>query len=169
MQSDRFVFAPPPLTDAVPSLGVQTAETLGPGMPSIKDWTAAPSALPLLGADGYWKRGSLSFELTDALIAGTRGDQRPFDDGLRRPWIVETSDRFSVQVAHLWTTGDPILTTTFFGVDQEIHYGNQGRLYTSELANQEQTISGARAFFHPLKGWDALAELGRARGTTPDW
>ncbi|MBV8531150.1 MAG: hypothetical protein JO104_07510, partial [Candidatus Eremiobacteraeota bacterium] len=30
------------------------------------------------------------------------------------------------------------------------------------LANQAQTIAGARAFFHPAKSWDALAELGRA-------
>ncbi|MBV8530426.1 MAG: hypothetical protein JO104_03840, partial [Candidatus Eremiobacteraeota bacterium] len=48
-QSDRFVFAPPPLTSVVPSLGVQTAETLGPGMPSIDAWTASPTSLPLLG------------------------------------------------------------------------------------------------------------------------
>jgi hypothetical protein len=29
------------------------------------------------------------------------------------------------------------------------------------LANQVQTIAGARAFFHPFKDWDALMELGR--------
>jgi hypothetical protein len=161
MQSDRFVFAAPPLTDAVPSLGVQTAETLGPGMQSIKDWTAAPSSLPLLGADGYWSRGGLSLELTDALLPALPDTNVRLTMG---SLVLDRGDfgRFSVQVAHLWTTGNPISTTTFYGVDQEIHYGTQGRLFTSELANQEQTISGARAFFHPLKGWDALAELGRA-------
>jgi hypothetical protein len=161
MQSDRFVFAPPPITSAVPSLGVQTTETLGPAMPSIKDWTAAPSSLPLLGADGYWHRGDVSLEITDALLPSLPNTNVRLTMG---SLVLDRGDfgRFSVQLAHLWTTGDPILTTSFFGVDQDIHYGNQGRLYTSELANQEQTISGARAFFHPLKGWDALAELGRA-------
>jgi hypothetical protein len=161
MQSDRFVFAPPPITSAVPSLGVQTAETLGPGMPSIKAWTAAASSLPLLGADGYWHRGDVSLEMTDALLASLPDTNVRLTMG---SLVLDRGDygRFSVQVAHLWTSGDPILTTSFFGADQQIHYGNQGRLYTSELANQEQTISGARAFFHPFKGWDALAELGRA-------
>jgi hypothetical protein len=160
-QSDRFVFAPPPLTDVVPSLGVQTAETLGPGMPSINGWPSEPSSLPLLGADAALHRGSATLELTDALLPALPNTNVRLTMG---SLVLDRGEygRFSVQLAHLWTSGDPIDTTTFFGSDQEIHNGPQGRLYTSTLADQVQTISGARAFFHPGKGWDALTELGRA-------
>ncbi|HLY01554.1 MAG TPA: hypothetical protein VKR56_03570, partial [Candidatus Cybelea sp.] len=102
VQSDRFVFAPPPLTSAVPSLGAQTAETLGPGMPTIKDWTAAPSSLPLLGADGYWSRRGLSLELTDALLPALPDTNVRLTMG---SLVLDRGDfgRFSVQLAHIWT------------------------------------------------------------------
>src|SRR5580698_1179594 len=160
-QTDRFVFAPPPLTSVVPSLGVQTAETLGPGMPSLSSWPSSPSSLPLLGVDGLLHVSDATLEVTDALLPALP------NTGVRLTMgslVVDRGDngRFSLQIAHLWTTGDPIGTTTYFGVDQQLHYSAQGRLFTSTLANQEQTIAGARAFIHPIKGWDALAELGRA-------
>lgn len=160
-QTDRFVFAPAPITNAVPSLGAQTAETLGPGIPAINAWTASPSSLPLLGADGIFHHGSATLELTDALLPSLPNTNVRLTMG---SLVLDRGDfgRFSLQIAHLWSTGDPIPTTTYFGVDQQIHYSNQGRLFTSELANQVQTVAGARAFFHPLAGWDALAELGRA-------
>lgn len=160
-QTDRFVFAPPPLTDVAPSLGVQTAETLGPGMPSIDAWSSSPSSLPLLGIDGVVHNGKATIELTDALLPAlantdvhlTMGSL-VFDEG--------AYGRYSFQLAHLWTDGDPITTTTYYGVDRQIDVSAQGRLFTSTLADQEQTIAGARALFHPLAHWDALAELGRA-------
>lgn len=160
-QTDRFVFAPPPLTSVVPSVGVQTAETLGPGMPSISSWPSSPSSLPLLGVDGLLHVADATLEVTDALLPALP------NTGVRLTMgslVVDRGDngRFSLQIAHLWTSGDPIGTTTYFGVDQQLHYSAQGRLFTSTLANQEQTIAGARAFIHPIKGWDALAELGRA-------
>lgn len=160
-QSDRFVFAPPPLTSAVPSLGAQTAETLGPGLPSIDAWTASPSSLPLLGADGVWHRASVTVELTDALLPALPETNVRLTMG-SLVWDRGDYGRFSLQLAHLWTTGGPIPTTAYFGTDQDVHYSPLGRLYTSLLSDQVQTIAGARAFFHPLKGWDALAELGRA-------
>lgn len=160
-QSDRFVFAPPALTSAVPSVGAQTAETLGPGMPSIDAWSASPSSLPLLGADGVWHHDGATLELTDALLPSLPDTNVRLTMG---SLVLDRGDygRFSIQLAHLWTTGAPILTTSYFGTDQDIYYSALGRLYTSVLANQTQTISGARAFVHPLKGWDALVELGRA-------
>ncbi len=160
-QTDRFVFAPPAVTNASPSLGVQTAETLGPGIPSIDAWLASPSTLPLLGADGVWHYGSATLELTDALLPSLVNTNVRLTMG---SLVFDRGDfgRFSFQIAHLWTTGDPISTTSFFGVDQKIYEGPEGRLYTSVLADQEQTIGGARAFFHPFAKWDALAELGRA-------
>ncbi len=160
-QTDRFVFAPPPLTQAVPSLGVQTAETLGSGIPSIDSWTASPSSLPLLGADGIWHYGSATLEFTDALLPALSNTTVRLTMG---SLVFDRGDagRYSIQIAHLWTTGNPIATTTFFGVDRQIYNSYQGRLFTSTLADQEQTIAGARAFFHPARGWDSLVELGRA-------
>jgi len=160
-QTNRFVFAPPPLTEVVPSVGVQTAETLGPGMPAIAAWPSSPSSLPLLGVDGVFHQGSATLELSDALLPALAETNVRLTMG---SLVLDRGDygRFSLQLAHLWTTGDSIATTTFFGVNQQIHYGTQGRLFTSTLANQEQTIAGGRAFFHPFTGWDALAELGRA-------
>ncbi len=160
-QSDRFVFNPPAITSVTPSLGPSTAETLGPGLASVDGWAAAPTSLPLLGADAYWHRGGVSAELTDALLPSLPGTQARLTIG---SFALDRGDagRFSVQVAHVATSGAPIATTTFFGSDQELHEGPQGRLFTSTLANQDQTIAGARAFFHPLRGWDALAEIGRA-------
>lgn len=160
-QSDRFVFNPPAITSVTPSLGPSTAETLGPGLASVDRWAAAPTSLPLLGADAYWHRGGASVELTDALLPSLPGTQARLTMG---SFVLDRGDagRFSVQVAHVATSGAPIATTTFFGADGELHEGPQGRLFTSTLADQDQTIAGARAFFHPLRGWDALAEIGRA-------
>lgn len=160
-QTDRFVFAPPPITSVVPSLGVTTAETLGPGIPAIANWPSDSNTLTLLGADGTFHRGDATLELTDALLPSLP------DTNLRLTMgslVLDRGDngRFSVQFAHLWTTGDPIATTTFYGVDPVIHHGAQGRLYSSTLADQVQSIGGARAFFHPIAGWDVLTELGRA-------
>jgi hypothetical protein len=160
-QTDRFVFAPPAVTNAVPSLGSQTAETLGPGLPSISSWAPSPATLPLLGADGIWHHGSATLEVTDALLPSLSDTNVRLTMG---SLVFDRGDfgRFSFQIAHLWTTGDPISTTCFFGADQQIFLSPAGRLYTSTLAEQEQTIAGARAFFHPFAKWDALVELGRA-------
>ena len=160
-QSDRFVFAPPPITSQTPSLGPQTAETLGPGMPSIDGWTASPTTLPLLGADGVWHQGSATVELSDALLPSLANTRARLTMG---SVVIDRGDygRFSFQLLHAWTVGDPILSTTYYGIDRTLYPSAIGRLFTSVLADQVQTIAGARAFFHPSKGWDALAELGRA-------
>jgi hypothetical protein len=161
LQTDRFVFAAPPITSVTPSLGPTTAETLGPGTPSIDNWPANESSLPLLGADAFFRHGSASVELTDALLPALPGTNARLTMG---SLVFDRGDfgRFSLQLAHLWTSGDAISTTTYFGVDRQLHAGPQGRLFTSTLANQVETIGGARALFHPLAHWDALVELGRA-------
>jgi hypothetical protein len=160
-QSDRFVFAPPPITSAVPSLGPVTAETLGPGIPAIDAWPSSPSTLPLLGADGVLRDGDATLELSDALLPSLAGTNVRLTMG---SLVLDRGDdgRFSIQFAHLWSTGNPILSTGYFGADQTLYPSALGRLFTSEVANQTQTIGGGRAFFHPLKQWDALVELGRA-------
>lgn len=160
-QTDRFVFAPPPVTSVPPSVGVQTAETLGPGAPSIDAWQATPTTLPLLGADGVWHQGDATLELSDALLPALPGANARMTMG---SLVLDRGDagRFSIQVGHFWTTGGPISTTTYYGADQTLHYSLVGRLFTSNLQNQAQTIAGGRAFFHPVKSWDTLVELGRA-------
>src|SRR5579872_871473 len=160
-QTDAFVFTPPALTSVTPSLGATTAETLGPGIPTIDAWGTNPTSLPLLGVDGVAKHKQLSLELTDALLpalpnTGARLTMASLvlDHG--------ESGRFSAQVAHVRTFGAPIATTTLFGINPTLTNGPQGELPTSTLADQRQTIAGIRAFVHPLAGYDALLELGRA-------
>lgn len=158
-QTDRFVFAPPAVTNANPSIGVQSAETLGPGMPNVDAWNASPPSLPLLGADLVSTHGQSTVELTDALLPVLRGTQARLAMG---SYVLDRGDdgRFSAQVLNITTSGDPILTTTFFGADQTLYPGTQGRLFSSILADQAQTIAGIRGFFHPFHGDDVLVELG---------
>jgi len=160
-QTDRFVFAPPPITNVTPALGPTIAETLGPGTPSIDAWPSSATTLPLLGADALVKHGSASLEFTDALLPALTGTSARL---LMGSVVLDRGDygRFSVQAAHLWTAGNAISTTTYYGGAQQVYDTPQGRLFTSVLTNQEESIGGARAFFHPLAHWDALVELGRS-------
>ena len=77
-------------------------------------------------------------------------------------YVLDRGDygRFSAQIANITTSGDPITTTTFFGADQTLYPGPQGRLFSSVLADQVQTLAGVRALFHPLHDNDVLIELG---------
>ncbi len=158
-QTDRFVFAPPAVTNANPSIGVPTAETLGPGTPNVDAWTPSPSSLPLLGADLVSTHGSSTVELTDALLPVLQGTQARL---AMASYVLDRGDygRFSAQVANITTSGDPINTTTFFGTGQTLYPGPQGRLFSSTLADQSQTLAGVRALFHPSHGNDLLIELG---------
>lgn len=160
-QTDRFVFAPPAVTSVAPTLGAQTAETIGPGMPSIDAWRAAPQTLPLLGLDANVKLRGATLELTDALLPALIGTKVRLTNA---SLVVDRGDagRFSAQVAHVRTSGDAIGTTTLFGDSPVVISTAQGELPMSTLADQRQTIAGLRAFFHPHAGYDALAELGRA-------
>ena len=158
---DRFVFAPPPLTSVVPSVGVQTAETLGPGMPSIGSWPTSPSSLPLLGADAVMHSGDATARAHRCVAARPARHERAPDDGFAR--VRSRGQRtLLVSACDLWSSGEPISTTTFFGSDQEIQPARKGASLRACSRIRTQTIAGGRAFFHPLKGWDALAELGRA-------
>lgn len=161
VQTDRFVFAPPAVTNDDPSIGVQTAETLGPGMPDLDSWAPSPTSLPLLGSDAYYSNGDSHAELTNALLPVLQGTQARLN---MASYVLDRGDggRYSAQVANITTSGDPIATTTYFGADQELFPGAQGRLYGSTLADQVQTIAGVRAFVHPFHNDDALVELGQA-------
>jgi len=160
-QTDRFVFAPAAVTNANPSIGVTSAETLGPGMPNVGAWSASPSSLPLLGADAVVSQGQSTLELTDALLPVLQGTGARLAMG---SYVLDRGDfgRYSAQVANITTSGDPITTTTYFGADQTLYPGSQGRLFSSVLADQVQTIAGVRAFVHPFRGDDVLVEFGEA-------
>ena len=168
-QTDRFVFAPPAITSVDPSVGVATAETLGPGMPNLDSWNPSPTTLPLLGADATYTKGSVTAEASDSLLPVLTGMEARMLEGS----IVDDRGafgRFSAQAEQIDTAGTPIGTTTFFGTNQTLYPGAQGRLSTSTLDDQYQTIAGIRGLFHPLNNYDALIELGRAwySVTTPD-
>ncbi|HTX56489.1 MAG TPA: hypothetical protein VMD47_05230 [Candidatus Acidoferrales bacterium] len=158
-QTDLFVFDPPAVTNDDPSVGVQTAETLGPGMPNVDAWTPSPATLPLLGADLVKTQGASTVELTDALLPVLQGTQARLAMG---SYVLDRGDggRFSAQVANIATSGEPIFTTTYFGADQTLYPGSQGRLFSSLLADQVQTMAGIRGFMHPWHGDDVLVELG---------
>src|SRR5579863_856199 len=159
-QTDRFVFAPPAVTNANPALGEQTAETLGPGMPALASWNASPATLPLLGGDAVVTRGKATLELTDALLPVLQGMGARLTMG---SLVIDHGDagRYSAQLAQIDTSGVPIGTTTYFGTNQTLYPSAQGRLFSSVLDDQYQTLAGVRAFVHPHAGDDVLVELGR--------
>ncbi|HEY6357993.1 MAG TPA: hypothetical protein VIX35_07090, partial [Vicinamibacterales bacterium] len=68
VQSDRFVFVQPPLTNVTPAIGVQTAESLGNGPPTLDSWPAAPPGLPLDGIDLVARHGIATLEITNAAL-----------------------------------------------------------------------------------------------------
>lgn len=158
-QTDRFVFAPPAITSVTPSVGVATAETLGPGMPSLDAWNASPTALPMTGYDAFATIGAGTAEITYARIPSLFGS--PARTAIAS-YVVDRGDngRFSAEFAHTFTGGDPISTTTFYGQDRMLFPGPQGRLFTSTLGDQRQTLAGIRVFVHPRSGYDATVELG---------
>lgn len=160
-QSDRFVFTAPQMTSVAPSVGAQTAESLGSGMPSIDAWTSAPQTMPLSGIDATAKLRDATLELTSASLPALAQTHARL---LSASLVLDRGDagRFSAQVAHVQTSGDPISTTTLFGDRPFVADTAQGELPSSNLADQRQTIAGVRAFVHPHAGYDALAELGRA-------
>jgi hypothetical protein len=69
--------------------------------------------------------------------------------------------RYSLSYVHVTTSGDPIFTTTLYGIDPHATPGPQGNLPSSTLGGQIETVAGARAAFHLSPRIDAIAELGR--------
>jgi hypothetical protein len=158
---DSFVYTPPAFTSWLPSLNLQTFESLGPAIADVDGWNHAAQALPLLGVDATATFGRLGVEATDALLpapAGTAARLSGFNAALDEG----DTGRFSFDVVHVATSGNALTVPTLFGSGPQLHPGAQGDLATSTLAGQTQTIAGARAFFHPAKGYDATVELARS-------
>jgi hypothetical protein len=161
VQSDRFVFVQPPLTNVTPSIGVQTPESQGNGPPALDSWPAAPPGLPLDGIDIEGRRGLATIELTDAALPALPGTSARLTLG---SFAVDHGEgtRFSADLLHLTTAGNLLNTTTMFGQNAATVPGPQGPLPTSVLGGQQQTIAGLRGAFHAGREVDATIEIGRA-------
>ncbi len=158
---DQFLFTQPPTSTFVPSITQQTFETLGPGLADISSWLHLASALPVLGADATAQVGAVSVEGTDALLPDPENTSVRMTGG-NVVWDKGDRGRFSAGIVHVQSTGDPQAVPTLFGANPRTYNGAQGPVASSTLADQTQTLVGARAFFRPHKGYDALIELGRA-------
>jgi hypothetical protein len=158
---DGFIFTPPALTSWLPSLNVQTLESLSPGNADLDSWQHLTTTLPLLGADATAAFGKLGLEVTDALLPSPAGTAARFNGA------VATLDRgdvgkFSLDYTHVDTWGNALAVPTLYGFNPTLHPGAQGDLATSTLADQHETIFGGRAFFHPIPGYDTTIELAQS-------
>lgn len=160
-QYDGFTFTQPATPSWTPSMNVQTFESLGPGLSDLDSWHHFATALPLKGADVRGTVGAASIEATEGVLPGPlttaahmSAANVVFDEGY--------AGRYSLDLVHVQTSGDPIVIPSLFGSQPNVNSGAQGNLALSTVGNQRQTILGGRAFFHPHNGYDATVELGRA-------
>jgi len=159
-QTERFVFIQPPLTNVTPSIGITTAETLGDGPASLDAWPSPPPGLPLRGLDLTAHHGIGTLELTDAALPAVTGTSvRTIIGSL----VLDHGEgtRYSMQLLHAFSGGDPISTTTMYGSGAQTNPGPQGPLPTSMLGGQMETIAGLHAAFHLTPAIDVAGEFGR--------
>jgi hypothetical protein len=161
VQSDRFVFAPPPLTNVTPAIGVQTAESLGPGPPTLDAWKAAPPGLPLDGIDLTARHGVATIEIANAALPALPGTSARMTLG---SVVLDHGEgtRWSADLLHLTTGGDILNSTTMFGANAVAIPTSQGPLPSSALGGQQQTIAGLRGAFHATRWLNATIEIGHA-------
>jgi hypothetical protein len=160
-QTAEFIFTHPPLTNVTPAIGVATAETLGDGSPALDWWPAAPIGSPLLGVDFTSRRGSGTFELSDAQLPALPGTAARIVNG---SYFVDRGGgtRYAFQVLNATTSGNAIATTTMFGADAQTIDGPKGELPVSTLGTQRQTIVGGAARFHLSPRYSGAIDLARA-------
>ena len=117
-QTDRFVFVPPTITSLIPAIGFATAESLGNGPPSLSTWHTSPSSLPLHGLDVVGKRGNATLEISTAALPSLPGTSARVTLG---SIMLDRGEgtRFSGELAHVTTGGDPIVTTVAYGADPQ--------------------------------------------------
>jgi hypothetical protein len=161
VQTDRFVFIQPTLTNVTPAIGMQTAESQGNGTPTLDSWPAAPPGLPLNGLDLVARRGIATIEIFNAALPALPGTSARLTLGSA---VLDHGEgtRWSADMLHLSTGGDFLNSTTMFGAGAMTVPGPQGPLPTSSLGGQQQTIVGLRGAFHATRWLDATVEVGRA-------
>jgi hypothetical protein len=162
-QTDRFVFAQPPLTSVNPAIAYAPAETLSSGLPGSDDFAPLSSQLPLDGADIVAKKGIASFELTTAALPSPPGlsaratiGSLVFDRG--------EGTSYTIEALHATTSGASFVTSVPSGADPQFFSTPQGVLTESTLSGQQQTILGASASVHVMPSWnlDGTVEIARA-------
>ncbi len=182
-QTDRFVFAQPPLTSVNPAIAYAPAETLSSGLAGADVWQPSATALPLQGVDVVAKRGIATLEASNAALPSLPGESARLTLG---SLVFDRGEgtRLSAEILHVTTAGLPFLTTVPFGANPTFPFPNgiqpefgvnpfpntvglpypQGVLPASWLSGQQETIAGLRAAFHlaPALGIDGLAEVGRS-------
>lgn len=159
-QSDAFVFAQPALTNVTPAIGFATAESLGSGPPNL-DWWQNAQALPLHGIDGFFKQGLATFELTDATLPSLPQTSARL---AMASLVIDHGEgtRYSAQVAHVVTAGNPYSEAVLFGSNPTLFVTSQGWLPASTIGGQQQWIAGARAAFHVSRRVDGVLEYGHS-------
>lgn len=174
-QGDAFTFAQPAVTNVAPAIGMVTAESLGDGVPNLDAWTPSDGVLPLHGLDLVGKRGLASLELADAALPSLPGTGARLQTA---SLVVDHGEgtRYSADVVHVSTGGEPVATTVLFGSadglapDPQCPTGTpagilctpQGQLPMTMIGGQQQTIVGLRATFHLSRTTDGIVEYGRS-------
>lgn len=159
-QNDSFVFAQPAYQSSSPSLAVLPAESLGNGAPNADWWPIAGGVYPLHGIDLTAMHGKATLELTDATLPSLPGSAARV---LLGSFAIDHGEgtRYSIDVAHVTTGGDPAPTTVLFAQGTPV-VTSQGVLPFGTIGGQRQTIYGLRAAFHVFGLADATLEYGHS-------
>ncbi len=160
-QTASFVFVQPPVTNASPSIGIATPESLGDGPPSLDAWPTPSPALPLHGVDLVAKRGIARVELADASLPAPPGTPARMRSA---SLLVDHGEgtKYTAQYLDVATAGEAVPTTVLFGANPAIETTPQGPLPSSTIGAQHERIAGASATFHATRALDAIVELGRS-------
>jgi hypothetical protein len=158
-QSLPFVFAPPPVPNAIPAIAPQIPELATPG-----------PALPLQGIDATARVGRASLEFFDGALPAVYYDST-FNDFARAAslsvsFTTPRGDRFAVQTARVGegTLGgiNPISAGVLWGQGLETYVGPEGPQPESDVFGQHATVAGVQAVLHPNAGTVLTAEYGRS-------
>ncbi|TAM57693.1 hypothetical protein EPN52_12630 [bacterium] len=160
-QTERFVFAPPALTNVTPAIGLATTESLGGGAPTLDWWTPDSPALPLHGVDLVARHALGTLELTDAALPALPGTSARLTAA---SLVIDHGEgtRWSAQMAHVVTGGDLVSTTVLFGGDAQLLPTPQGNLPLSQIGGQRESVFGVRAAFHVARALSGVVELARS-------
>jgi hypothetical protein len=147
LQSEKHVFAPPPMTNSPASLGVTLPETIGDGAPVSDNFPALSSTLPLHGLDLTVKRGIGTFEATDADLPTLPGTAARLES-VSMELDHGAGLKYGAQVVHVKSGGDPVAITLLWGGVGGPGFlipSSQGNVPISLLGGQKTTIFGADA------------------------
>ncbi|MBC5823369.1 MAG: hypothetical protein GIX02_00855 [Candidatus Eremiobacteraeota bacterium] len=142
-QTLAFVFSPPPTTNSLPGLLLKTPESMNPNSAALDAWDSPPATLHIRGIDAAYLSGSTTIEASDAQLPslpGTPARLLSFSLG----HFDDAGHGAMFQAIAANSGGDPIGTTTGFGVPSQIVPSDQGLFAVSTLHGQHQAIAGLR-------------------------